>query len=84
MAEIKFSKEEKDILITKIKCYFREELDQDIGGFDADFLLDFITKEMGVYFYNRGLSDAQAALSNKVDEISEAIYELEKPIDFPW
>ena len=40
MSEIKFSKEEKEIIRAKIQLYFREELNQDIGQFDAEFLLD--------------------------------------------
>ena len=78
MSEITFSKEEKEIIVKKIQRYFREELERDIGQFDAQFLLDFFAEEIGPFFYNRGLYDAQAILSKKMDDISEAIYELEK------
>ena len=81
MPEITFSKEEKDLITNKIKLYFKEELDQDIGQFDAQFLLDFFAEEIGVYFYNRGLYDAQAILERRLEDIGEAIYELEKPTD---
>ena len=60
MSEIKFSRTEKEILTQKLKKYFAEELDQDIGQFDCEFLLDFISSEIGAYYYNKGLSDAQA------------------------
>lgn len=82
MSEIKFSKDEKKILIQKIQMYFSEELKQKIGQFDAEFLLDFFTEEVGSYFYNRGLYDAQAALEKRMDSIHEAIYELEKATEF--
>lgn len=82
MPEITFSKEEKDLITNKIKLYFKEELDQDIGQFDAQFLLDFFAEEIGVYFYNRGLYDAQAILQRRLEDFGEAIYELEKPTDF--
>ncbi|ACF14535.1 conserved hypothetical protein [Chloroherpeton thalassium ATCC 35110] len=78
MAEIEFSKEEKDVIIQKLQDYFKDELDQEIGNFDALFLLDFMSKEIGAYFYNRGLYDAQAILKRKLDDVSEAIFELEK------
>lgn len=81
MAEIEFSRDEKAILVEKVKRYFQEELDQEIGGFDAEFLIDFFTREVGAYFYNRGVYDAQALLSAKVEEISESLYELEKPTE---
>lgn len=82
MTEITFSKEEKEVITNKIKLYFREELNQEIGQFDAQFLLDFFAEKIGVYFYNRGLYDAQAILHRRVEEIAEAIYELEKPTEF--
>lgn len=82
MTEIEFSKDEKDIIVKKIQMYFSEELDQDIGQFDSQFLLDFFVSEIGPYFYNRGLYDSQAILEKRMDDISESIYELEKSTEF--
>ena len=79
---IKFSKEETDILTRKIQLYFNDELDQEIGQFPAQFLLEFFSEEVGAYFYNRGLLDAQAALDSQMENLGEAIYELEKPTQF--
>ncbi len=79
---IKFSKDETEILTRKIQLYFNDELDQDIGQFPAQFLLEFFTEEVGPYFYNRGLTDAQAVLEARVESITEALYELEKPTEF--
>ncbi len=81
MTTIEFSTEERTILARKIKSYVVAELDLEIGDFDAGFLLDFFTKEIGPYFYNRGLYDAQALLSKRIDEIGEAIIDLEKPTE---
>lgn len=82
MSEIKFSKEEIEILTKKIQLYFSEELDYEIGQFDTQFLLDFISKEIGPYYYNRGLYDAQSILENRMESISEAIYDIEKITEF--
>ncbi len=82
MALIEFSKEEKALIVRRIQLYFREELDQEIGQFDAEFLLDFFAGEVGTYFYNRGLYDAQAVLEQRLDSIAEAISEIEKPTEF--
>jgi len=82
MSEIKFSKEEKEIIVKKIQLYFSEELERDIGQFDAQFLLDFFATEIGSFFYNRGLYDAQAILERQIEDISESIYELEKITEF--
>ncbi len=79
---MKFSKQEKELLTQKIQGYFRDELDQSIGSFDAQFLLDFFAEEIGPYFYNRGLYDAAAVLDDKMDSITDAIIEIEKPTEF--
>jgi len=78
MAKIEFNKEEKETLVKKIQLYFEQELEQEIGQFDSEFLLDFISEEIGGYYYNRGLYDAQAYLEKKIENITEGFYELEK------
>ena len=82
MSEIKFSAEEKALIVDKLKRYFSVELDQDLGQFDAEFLLDFISSEMGAYYYNRDLGDARAVMQSKLDQVDDAIYEIEKPTNF--
>jgi uncharacterized protein (DUF2164 family) len=68
--------------VRRIKLYFAEELKQEIGRFDAEFLLDFFAGEIGGYFYNHGLYDAQAILAGKLDELGEAVRQLERPTEF--
>ncbi|MDH5444458.1 MAG: DUF2164 domain-containing protein [Gammaproteobacteria bacterium] len=82
MPEIEFSKEEIETIVRKIQLYFKEELDTDIGQFDAQFLLDFFSEEVGSYFYNRGLHDAQTILEKRMEDITDAIYELQKITEF--
>ena len=82
MAIVEFSGDEKEIIVGRIQTYFREELNQELGGFDAEFLLDFFAEEMGAYFYNRALYDAQAILQRRLEDFGEAVFELEKPTDF--
>lgn len=82
MTDIKFTEDEKAAIVRKIQLYFAEELRQGIGRFDAEFLLDFFSGEIGPYFYNRGLYDAQAILSSKLEDLSESIYLLERPTEF--
>jgi uncharacterized protein (DUF2164 family) len=82
VSEVKFSKQEKEIIANKIQLYFKEELNQEIGQFDAQFLLDFFSEEIGAYFYNRGLYDAQTMLESRLESVSEAIFELEKITEF--
>lgn len=80
MSEITLTNAQKDTLVDKLQKYFDQELGQDIGRFDAEFLVDFIGEEFGAYYYNQGLEDARAVVTKQVDSITEAIYEIEKPL----
>ncbi len=82
MSEITFSHDEKALIVSKVKKYFNDELGQEIGGFDAEFLVDFFAAEIGAYFYNRGLFDAQQLFTEKVEELGYLVQELEKPTDY--
>ncbi|HOI29739.1 MAG TPA: DUF2164 domain-containing protein [Melioribacteraceae bacterium] len=81
MSIISFTKQEKEELVSKIQEYFADKLDQELGRFEAEFLLNFIADVIGPYFYNKGIHDSQAMLQKKVDEIIEAIDSLEKPLN---
>lgn len=79
MSDIKLSADDSARIVAKIKDYFEIEFNQEIGGFEAEFLIAFLAKEIGPHFYNQGLSDAQVLFSDKADELSYLIQELEKP-----
>ncbi|MFT5113260.1 MAG: hypothetical protein ACI8P9_002588 [Parasphingorhabdus sp.] len=82
LQKLVFSKEEKNQIIVKTQAYFCDELDQEIGDFDAEFLIDFFGNEIGAYFYNLGLRDAQALISSKIDELSDSVFDLQQPTQF--
>jgi uncharacterized protein (DUF2164 family) len=80
MSKLELSKEARDALAKALSRYLKEELDLDVTGFDAVFLLDFISETLGPHYYNQGLWDAQALLAKKLDEMGDAILQLEKPV----
>ena len=80
MADITFSREQKQQLVNKLREYCEQELNQELGQFDGEFLFDFISTEFGPHFYNQGLYDAQAVMQGRIDGVMEAIYEIEKPV----
>lgn len=81
MSTIEISKRHKEQVVYKIKEYFIDQLDREIGGFEAEFLIDFFAKEIGPFFYNQGLSDAHALFAEKAEEIGYLVQELEKTTD---
>jgi len=44
-------------------------------------MLDFFSEEVGAYFYNRGIQDALDMLDNRMEEVKESIYVLEKSVN---
>ncbi|WP_285163005.1 DUF2164 domain-containing protein [Shewanella goraebulensis] len=80
MSKIEFTAEQREMMVHKIQTYFEDELDQDLGQFDAEFLLDFFASNIGAHFYNRGLHDARAIFEARIETIDEDIYGIEKDI----
>ena len=80
MPKIELSKDAQDAAAKALSGYLKTELDLEVKGFDAVFLLDFITQTLGPHFYNQGLYDAQALLAKKLDELGETILQLEQPV----
>ena len=80
MSKIELPKEAAEAAAKALSKYLKAELDVEIGGFDAVFLVDFITERLGPHYYNQGLYDAQAILLKKADELGEAVLGLEKPV----
>jgi len=67
-------------MVHKIKVYFNRELGEEIGQFDAEFLLEFFGKEIGPHYYNKGLQDAARVIESQTDAMKEALYTMEEPI----
>lgn len=78
VSQIEISPQIKDELIAELKKYLDDELDIQLGGFDAQFLLEFFERQLGCYYYNQGLADALQTFEGKVAEFADSIYELEK------
>ena len=74
-------REDKARIAEQLQRYLREELQQQIGGFEAEFLLDFVAQRIGAQFYNRGLQDARAQLAAQLDALDDALYQLEQPTE---
>ena len=80
MPKIELPKGDREAMSRALSRYLKDELDLEVTGFDAQFLLDFITETLGPQFYNQGLADAQALLAKKLDEMGEAVPALEQPV----
>jgi len=76
---IKIPREEKIEIINDVKAYFEEERAETIGDLAAEQLIDFMITHLGPYMYNKALMDARALINEKMNQIEDDLYILEKP-----
>lgn len=65
-------------ILHKLKAYFREERDEELGDLAANLLLDFLEREIGPVFYNQGVKDAKAKAVSAFADLTEEMDYLEK------
>ncbi|MFW1429454.1 DUF2164 domain-containing protein [Vibrio parahaemolyticus] len=77
---IKLERAQKEILASAIQDYMQDELSIEIGQFDSEFLIDFITDKLGAVYYNKGVEDAKAVIERRMLEMSDELYEIEQEV----
>ncbi len=77
---IKLERAQKEILAVAIQDYMQDELSVEIGQFDSEFLIDFITEKLAPIYYNKGIEDAKAVIERRMLEISDELYEIEQEV----
>ena len=66
---IVLSKEQKATAAAKIKGYVADNFDTDIGSLQSEIFLEFITDNIGIYYYNKAVADTQAVMSDKIEDL---------------
>lgn len=74
---IELNKETQTRLVGAIQQYFQENMDEEIGDLKASLLVSFFIKELGPAIYNQAVSDAQAVMAERVDELDSVCYASE-------
>ncbi|PFG58258.1 uncharacterized protein (DUF2164 family) [Vibrio sp. ES.051] len=77
---IKLERAQKETLAVAIQDYMQDELSVEIGQFDSEFLVDFITEKLGAIYYNKGIEDAKFVIERRLLEASDELYEIEQPV----
>ena len=77
---IKLERAQKEALATAIQDYMQDELEVEIGQFDSEFLIDFITEKLAPIYYNKGIEDAKAVIERRMLEMSDELYEIEQEV----
>ena len=79
---ISISRKNKDKIIQDLQEWFQENLDQEIGSLDAEFLTDFFTENVGGLYYNQALTDVHTLINEKTESLADNIYDLTKDTAF--
>jgi uncharacterized protein (DUF2164 family) len=66
---IPLTKEQKTEAVAKIKNYISENFDIEIGNMQSEFFLDFITENIGCYYYNKAVADSMAFITDKTEDM---------------
>ncbi|EGQ9158547.1 DUF2164 domain-containing protein [Vibrio parahaemolyticus] len=77
---IKLERAQKETLASAIQDYMQDELSIEIGQFDSEFLIDFITDKLGAVYYNKGVEDSKAVIERRMLEMSDELYEIEQEV----
>lgn len=78
MMNVKIPIEKKDELVEQIQQFFEEEDLEAIGRFQAERLIEEMMKLLGPYAYNQAIGDARKLITDKLSNIEEDLYVLEK------
>jgi uncharacterized protein (DUF2164 family) len=79
---INISRKNKDKIIQDLQEWFQENLGQEIGNLDAEFLTDFFTENVGGLYYNQALKDVHTLIYEKTESLADSIYNLTKDTSF--
>ncbi|WEK56015.1 MAG: DUF2164 domain-containing protein [Candidatus Cohnella colombiensis] len=77
---IKLPREDKEQIIDKVQAYFEEERSETLGNLAAEQLIDFMIQVIGPYLYNKAISDARVLITEKINQIDDELYAIEKPL----
>lgn len=75
---IKMPREQKTGIIHSVQGYFERERAEHIGDLGAEQLIDFMIQELAPYIYNKALEDAKHVIYEKMNQIEDELYTLEK------
>ncbi|PEZ82432.1 hypothetical protein CN380_07590 [Bacillus sp. AFS017274] len=78
---IQFPIEKRRKMIESIQEYVYQEQGKEIGEIAAENHLQFIFENIAPFIYNEGIKDAKKVIEDRLGNIEEDLYSLERPID---
>ena len=80
MVPIQLPREHKNEIIEQMQQFFLEERGEELGNLATEQIVDEMIKLLAPYVYNQAIGDVRVMISQKMDQIDEELYALERPI----
>ena len=74
---VQLAEERREILISRLRGFYSEELEEDLSAFRAEKVLDFFLETLGPPVYNQAVQDARGFVLRKLDDLDGEVYEAE-------
>ena len=74
---IELPKEVEKQLISSIKRFFEEKMEEEIGELKSRLVLDYCVKEIGPTIYNQAIADSRRYLQDKLADLDGICFEPE-------
>ncbi|CAB1242782.1 conserved hypothetical protein [Clostridiaceae bacterium BL-3] len=68
-SKIKLGKETKKDMVDKIKKYFLNAREEELGDLAAGLILEFVIEELAPEFYNQGIYDSYEYMNERVEDL---------------
>ena len=67
----------RERLISSLRGFYLEELDEELSAFRAEQVLDFFLRTLGPQVYNQAVQDARGFLQRSLDDLDGEVYASE-------
>jgi len=67
--KIILTKEKREDMISAIKDYFSNKMEEELSNLDSNRMLKFIIEELAPEFYNQGVYDSYKYMNNRIEDL---------------
>ncbi|MDI6680096.1 DUF2164 domain-containing protein [Bacillus wiedmannii] len=77
----KLPRENQEMVKARLEDFFYKKFELDLSSAEAEYILEFMMKEIGPHVYNQAVEDACKTLRLQMDVLEEEIYVLQVPVN---
>lgn len=66
---IKLTKDQEIGVVNQLQNYFKKNTEFELSQVETLHFIDFLNEHIGKYYYNQGIVDAEAFMSDKISDL---------------